>query len=85
MRTTVDIDRHLLKRLRDEAHQKGLSFKAVVNRTLRRGLEPAPSSSQPYECPTFRMGAPLRPIDKGLALADALEDEETTRKLAQRE
>jgi hypothetical protein len=31
------------------------------------------------------MGAPLRPLDKALALADAREDEEVARKLALRE
>jgi hypothetical protein len=85
MRTTVDVDRRLLERLRDQAHQEGLSLKAVLNRALRRGLEPGQPEAEPYECPTFSMGAPLRPLDKGLAVADALEDEEITRKLAQRE
>jgi hypothetical protein len=30
------------------------------------------------------MGPPLRPLDKALALADALEDEETARELTLR-
>ena len=85
MRTTVDIERRLLERLRDAAHRERVSFKAFLNHTLRRGLESEASDAARYVCPTFSMGAPLRPIDKALAVADALEDEEMTRKLAQRE
>jgi hypothetical protein len=85
MRTTVDIDRHLLERLRDEAHHAGVSFKTILNRTLRRGLAAQRPDITRYECPTFSMGAPRRTVDKALALADALEDEEVERKLAQRE
>lgn len=85
MRTTVDVDPHLLQQLRDEAHREGVSLKTVLNRALRRGLGPGRSDAEPYECPTFEMGSPLQPIDRAMALIDALEDEEITRKLAQRE
>lgn len=85
MRTTVDIDRHLLKRLRDEAHRQGVSFKALLHRVLRRGLDgPPPEDEAPYTCPTFALRAPRRPLDKALALADAVEEEELARKLAMR-
>jgi len=57
----------------------------VLNRVLQRGLQRADTGTEPYECPTFAMGAPLRPLDKALALADAREDEEVARKLALRE
>jgi hypothetical protein len=85
MRTTVDIDRYLLQRLRDAAHEQGLPLKVMLNRALRRGLDPNGPETTPYVCPTFSMGSPLRPLDKALALADALEDEEVTRRLAHRE
>lgn len=85
MRTTVDIDPHLLKRLRAEAHRRGVSFKDALNGALRRGLEERPRGPRrEYRCPTFAMGVPLRPLDKALALADALEDEEIARKLSLR-
>lgn len=85
MRTTVDIERHLLNRLRAEAHRRGVSFKELLNRVLRRGLEERPSVEPTrYRCPTFAMGTPLRPLDRALALADALEDEEIARELALR-
>ena len=85
MRTTIDIDSHLLKRLRDTAHREGVSFKALLQRVLLRGLG-APARVQPasYRLPTYSMGAALRPLDKALALADALDAEEVTRELAQR-
>lgn len=85
MRTTVDIDPYLLQRLRDAAHEQGLPLKAMLNQALRRGLDPSRPEAAPYVCPTFSMGRPLRPLDKALALADALEDEEVTRRLAHRE
>ncbi|HET7038393.1 MAG TPA: hypothetical protein VFH97_00815 [Gemmatimonadales bacterium] len=85
MRTTVDIDAHLLKRLRAEAHRRGISFKELLNRALHRGLdERSKSAARPYRCPTFAMGAPLRSLDKALALADALEDAEVAGELALR-
>ena len=85
MRTTVDIDRDLLRRLRDEAHRRRLSFKDLLNRVLRRGLEPERDrpAARPYRLPTFALGrpAPHIELDKALALAGALEDQEIARKL----
>jgi hypothetical protein len=84
MRTTVDIDPHLLKRLRAEAHRQRVPVKELLHRVLRRGLETRANPSAPYRCPTFAMGAPLRPLDKALAVVDALEEEEAARDLALR-
>jgi hypothetical protein len=87
MRTTVDIDANLLKRLRAEAHRRGVSLKEVLAGALRRGLEGSPTAKQTrYRCPTFRMGAVAESLDldKALAIASALEDDETVRELAAR-
>lgn len=85
MRTTVNIDGHLLKRLRAEAHRRGVSFKEFLSRVLQRGLEERPpDGTTPYRCPAFAMGTPLRSLDKALALADALEDDEIARELTLR-
>jgi hypothetical protein len=84
MRTTIDIDTHLLKRLRTEARRRGVPFKDLLTGVLRRGLdEPPPARRTRYRCPTYSMGTPSRPydLDKALAIAAGLEDEETTRKL----
>ena len=85
MRTTIDIDPHLLRRVRAEAQRKGVSFKEMLTTILRRGLDApvAPPRSR-YRCPTHVMGMPTRTfdLDKALAIAGALEDEETARKRA---
>jgi hypothetical protein len=87
MRTTVDLSPELLERLRDAAHREGISFKELINRVVQRGLEareaPRP---RPRPLPAFSMGVP-RPdlrLDKALALAFGLEDEESLRKLERR-
>jgi hypothetical protein len=85
MRTTVDIDPHLLKRLRQAAHEQGVSLKEVLHRALQRGLEtPRAAPRLSYRCPTFSMGAPPGPLDRALALADALEAEEVAREMTLR-
>lgn len=87
MRTTVDIDAHLLKRLRDEAHRRGMSFKELLAGIVRRALdEGAPRARKRYRGPSFSMGVPnpAYNLDKALNVAAALEDEEISRKLALR-
>ncbi len=82
MRTTIDLDPYLLERLRDEAHRRGVPFKELLNGVVRRGLEERPvGRTKPYRCPEFSMGAPLRPLDKALAIADALDEDEVAREL----
>jgi hypothetical protein len=84
MRTTIDIDTHLLKRLRAEARRRGVPFKELLSGVLRRGLdEPAPTRQARYRCPSYAMGTPERQydLDKALTIAAGLEDVETARKL----
>lgn len=84
MRTTVDLDPHLLKRLRAEAHRRGVPFKEMLTAVLRRGLEQQPAARARYRCPTFALGRQDFSLDKALAAAASLEDEEIARKLALR-
>lgn len=87
MRTTIDIDAALLRRLRSEALKRGLSFKDAVAGALRRGLdEGAAPSRRRYSTPSYAMGSLVQPLDldKALAIAAGLEDEEVGRKLAMR-
>jgi hypothetical protein len=70
----------LLKRLRNEAHRRGLSFKAMLNRALHRGLEVPPGPAV-RAFPTFAMGKATHPLDKALVIADALADEASAREL----
>jgi hypothetical protein len=80
MRTTVDIEAPLLKRLRVEAKRRGVSFKDLLQGLIRRGLQ-VPANRAPYRVPARAMGKPAIRLDKALAIAAALEDEEVTREL----
>jgi len=81
MRTTVDIDPHLLRRLREEAKEQGVTFKAFLNRTLMKGLDESGATEDAYACPTYSMGTPRQPLERALRVADALHDEEVAREL----
>lgn len=86
MRTTVDIELPLLKRLRAEAQRRGISVKDLLQGLIRRGLQERSKGEAPYRALSFAMGAPNRSInlDKALAIASALEDEEIVRELSVR-
>jgi hypothetical protein len=87
MRTTLDIDADLLERVRTAATRAGRSFREELNRVIHRGLaSPGARGTEAYLTPTFDLG-PVRPgieLDRALALAGVLADEETGRKLALR-
>jgi len=77
MRTTLTLDDDLAGVLQERAHQLGLSFKDIVNKTLRAGLGAAgrrpehPPKTIPHSY-GFRPGVDL---DKLNQLADDLEAE----------
>jgi hypothetical protein len=77
MRTTIDIEPSLLKRLRDEAHRRGVPFKEMLTTVLRRGLEERRESARRFRTPTFAMGDPEPRVDlrKSLRVAESLQDE----------
>jgi hypothetical protein len=85
VRTTLTIDDDLLRALRAAARSAGIPLRRVVNQALRQGLEQL-GKKRPrrrYRCPTFSMGSVASPgfdLDKALAMASALEDEEVARK-----
>jgi hypothetical protein len=85
MRTTLTLDDHLAKELKELAHRTGKPFKAVVNETLRSGLcaKHARGPMKPFRLETVSLGGP-RPginLDKALSLADVMEDDEILRKM----
>jgi hypothetical protein len=86
MRTTLTIDDHLVRQLKQTAQGAGTSFKQVVNMASRIGLDQMqrPTKKRHYRVKTFAMGRPVMVLDKALALSSALEDEEVARKLALR-
>jgi|CXWL01.1.fsa_nt_gi hypothetical protein len=80
MRTTLTVDDDLARQLQDTARRRGLSFKQVVNDTLRAGLQTAdkpavvpPFLVVPKAC-GFRAGVDPRRLNQ---LNDELENEET--------
>ena len=77
MRTTITLDPDLDAKLRQLARERGLSFKAVVNLVLRRGLSDGKAGpGKPFRVEATALG--LRPgidFDKALTLAGELEDE----------
>lgn len=88
MRTTLTLDDHLAKELKEVAHRSGKPFKQVVNETLRNGLSAnhAQAARKPFKLETVSLGGPMPGVnlDKALALADAMEDEEIIRKMGLR-
>jgi len=87
MRTTVRVDDDLLERLKAQARKENVSLTRLLNRTLKAGLQAG--SARPRKQPiygerTYSMGAPRVALDKALALAATLEDEEIVRELALR-
>jgi Ribbon-helix-helix protein, copG family len=83
MRTTIDLDADVDARVRALARERGVPLRVVINDALRAGLYPgAHGEERAYRLPSRRLG--LRPginVDKALALAGELEDEEILRKL----
>lgn len=82
MRTTVTLEPDLAARIKDLATERGISFKAAINSTLRAGLESGPGPGRRYREQTRDLGVqPGIDLTKALQLAAALEDEETIRQL----
>lgn len=88
MRTTLTLDEPVAKALKSAAQRTGKPFKQVVNETLRAGLvaSHASAKARPYRVKPVSLGGVTPGIDlqKALRLADALEDQEIARELAQR-
>lgn len=82
MRTTVTLDPDVAVKLRAIARERRLSFKEVLNTSIRLGLADAAATAQPLRIEARPLG--LRKdvnLDKALQLAGELEDVELARKL----
>ncbi len=84
MRTTITLDPDVEVRLQRLMHERGITFKAAVNETLRAGLDHERTAAQvgPYVLPAFDLG--IRPgidIDRIGHLIHDWEDEEIVRKM----
>lgn len=84
MRSTVTLDPDVESLLRNRMRERGLSFKEAINQALRLALSArSGADGTPYVLPTFHMGfRPEVSLDRALALAAELEDQETARKLS---
>lgn len=79
MRTTVTLEPDVHAILKALMAERGITFKEAVNEAIRRGA--APAVRERVRVPTTRMGRPLVNLDRALALAGDLEDEEVLRKM----
>ena len=80
VRTTIALDDDLAEKLQELAHKRRVSFRSVVNETLRRGLsapEPRSSHRQKVEVDTFE--SPFRPGVDPLRLNQLVDDLEVER------
>jgi len=83
VRTTIRIDDELLERLKEQARRENTSLTRLIERTLRAGMQTSRTRVQPRRRrrePSHAMGVPRIKLDKALAVAAALEDEELVRK-----
>jgi len=83
MRTTVTLDPDVERLLRDAMRQRSISFKEALNQAARVGLRGGEQKrAGKFVQKAFRMGAAQEfRWDKALAVADAIEDQELSRKL----
>ena len=87
MRTTIRLDDELFDQLKAQARKENVSLTRLLNRTLKAGLQAGgarPRKQPIYGERTYSMGAPRVALDKALALAAVLEDEEIVREVALR-
>jgi hypothetical protein len=84
VRTTVTLDPDTDKLIRDVMRERGVSFKQALNDAIRVGLmRPKRNGPRPFTQKTYSLGTEQYfRWDKALAVADAIEDEELSRKLS---
>ena len=85
MRSTVRIDDDLMIELKARAYAESVSLTRMLNRTLRAGLAQRKRDGQRtrrFKQKTVSMGRPKVDLDKALALAAQLEDDEVARRLS---
>jgi hypothetical protein len=80
MRTTITLDPDVEELIRRRMHERRATFKDVVNAGLRVALR-TKAVAGGHETPTFDLGTPRADLDRALALAGALEDDERIRRL----
>lgn len=78
MRTTLQIDDHLMRAAKQAAAESGRTLTAVIEDALRLALSKSGRSAptEKFELPVFHMGAPLPGVDldNSAALLDLMEE-----------
>lgn len=72
MRTTIDIDDALMRKIVDRARKSGQSLKTTLNDVVARGLA-GEAVEAPIDLPAWDMGRPLHPIDRAWEIAESIE------------
>lgn len=80
-RTTVTLDSDVEAQLQRLMHEHGITFKAALNQTLRRGLNLVHGPAVTVEVPVHDLGHPSLDLTHALRIAADLEDEEIAREL----
>ena len=80
MRTTVTLDPDVEAKLRAVMRERGVSFKAAINDAIRTGLSAPAVEARRFRVKAVPLGARFN-IDKALAIAGEMEDEEIVRKM----
>jgi hypothetical protein len=86
VRTTVTLDPDVERLIKSAMRERGITLKEVLNQAARKGLlGEKHCHGRRFVQETFRLG-PGQDLrwDKALAIADAMEDEELSRKLSVR-
>jgi hypothetical protein len=87
VRTTVTLDPDVERLIRNVIRERGISVKEALNEAARTGLRRETQKRSPrFEQQSFPLGQAqdLR-WDKALAIAEAMEDEDLSRRLSLRE
>ena len=79
MRTTVTLEPDVSDAVKALMVEQDLGFKAALNELVRRGAKPA--TTEPFKTRVRSMGVPTVNLDKALALAASLENEELVAKM----
>ena len=82
MATVVNLDPDIEELLSQQARDRNVEFDRVLNDVVRARLaSKSPGQGWRFVQKTYAAGPPLVDLTHALALADELEDEETTRKM----
>ena len=83
MRTTVTLDDDTVALIRRRMRERGISFKTALNDAIRDGAQTRPAPAA-FATRTADLGVPTVNLDRALAIAAELEDEELLRRQRRR-